>query len=225
MEVGEFINIEMQMDNRGSIEKRNIFYASKKISEQLKPGFKYDELKRVIIISILNYNFIDTPEYVTKTVRVIDKHRDYELNNTVTYYYIELPKFRKQNPDMKEPINQWLAFLDMERRDLLDMAEKESKIIKEASASYNVLTGDAELKRLEEIRMWSQMEEQAALSTAKEKGRLMGKAEGIAEGRTEGKRQKQLEIAKKSLKENIDIETISKITGLTIEEIRNLKHD
>ena len=76
------------------------------------------------------------------------------------------------------------------------MAEKESKIIKEASASYNVLTGDAELKRLEEIRMWSQMEEQAALSTAKEKGRLIGKAEGIAEGtakgRTEGKRQKQL---------------------------------
>ena len=37
----------------------------------------------------------------------------------------------------------------------------------------------------------------------------MGKAEGIAEGRTEGKRQKQLEIAKKSLKENIDIETLA----------------
>ena len=83
------------------------------------------------------------------------------------------------------------------------MAEKESKIIEEASASYNVLTGDAELKRLEEIRMWSQMEEQAALSTAK--------------------KEEQLEIAKKSLKENIDIETISKITGLTIDEILKLK--
>ena len=211
----------MQVNNIGSIEKRNTFYAGKKISEQLKPGLNYDTLKRIIIISILDYNFINVPEYVTKTVRVIDKHRYYELNNNVTYYYIELPKFRKLNPNMKEPINQWLAFLDMERRDLLDMAKKESKIIKEANASYNVLTGDAELKRLEEIRMWASMAEQSALSTAKEKGRLMGKAEG----RTEGKRQNQLEIAKKSLKENISIEVISKITGLSIEDILKLQDD
>ena len=31
---------------------------------------------------------------------------------------------------MKDPINQWLAFIDRERGDLLDMAEKENKIIK-----------------------------------------------------------------------------------------------
>ena len=95
------------------------------------------------------------------------------------------------------------------------MAEKESKIIKEASASYNVLTGDAELKRLEEIRMWSQMEEQAALSTAEKKGKIAGKAEG--------QKEKQLEIAKKLLKYGMKISEISKITDLTIEEIRKLK--
>ena len=63
----------------------------------------------------MDYSFIDLPEYVTETVRVASKHREYELNNGAKYYYIELSKFRKQNPDMKKPINQWLSFLDMER--------------------------------------------------------------------------------------------------------------
>lgn len=72
------------------------------------------------------------PEYVTKTVRVADKHREHEINNDVTYYYIELEKFRNQNPDMTIPINQWLAFIDMEKGELLEMAEKENNLIKKA---------------------------------------------------------------------------------------------
>ena len=90
------------------------------------------------------------------------------------------------------------------------MAEKESKIIKEANENYNVLTGDAELKRLEEVRMFAYMEEQAALSTAKK------------EGLSEEKKESQLEIAKKLLNLNLDIKKISKATGLSIDEIQKL---
>ena len=42
-------------------------------------------------------------------------------------------------------------------------------------------------------------------------------------GLKEGKKSKQLEIAKKSLEQNLDINVISTITGLSIEEINNLK--
>ena len=41
--------------------------------------------------------------------------RIYKKIGNVKYYYIELKKFRSQNPDMNEPLNQWLALLDMER--------------------------------------------------------------------------------------------------------------
>ena len=50
-----------------------------------------------------------------------------------------------------------------------------------------------------------------------------GYEEGIAEGIVEGQKSKQIEIAKKSLEQNIDINTISIITGLNIEEIKKLK--
>lgn len=44
-----------------------------------------------------------------------------------------------------------------------------------------------------------------------------------AKGKKEGKKERNIEIAKKSLEENIDINLISKITGLSLEEIKNLK--
>ena len=207
LENGKIINIEMQMKNNNNMEERTTFYAGKKISEQLEIGYNYKQLKKVIIISILNYNFINLPEYVTKTIRVADKHREYEINNNVEYYYIELKKFREQNPDMKEPINQWLAFIDMERGDLLEMAEKENKTIKEAKEYYEVLTGDAELKRLAEIRLMSALEEQSALDTA----------------RNEGAEQNKIEIAKKLLRKGMTIEEIAEITGLSKAAIEKLK--
>ena len=208
LESGEIINIEMQMENHNNMEKRTTFYASKKITEQFEPKTKYSELKKIVVISILNYSFIELPEYVTKTVRVADKHREYEINNDVTYYYIELEKFRNQNPDMKEPINQWLAFIDMERGDLLEMAEKENKLIKEAKETYNVLTGDEEMKRLAEVRLMSLLEEQAALASARDKGTKEGLEQGLKEGKEqglkEGKEQGLKEGKEQGIKEGVE---------------------
>ena len=71
---------------------------------------------------------------------------------------------------MDKIYNHWLAFIDMERGDLLEMAKKENKEIKDAVEDYEVLTGDAEIKRLAEIRLMSELEEQSALATARAKG-------------------------------------------------------
>ena len=48
-------------------------------------------------------------------------------------------------------------------------------------------------------------------------------AKGLDDGVEKGAREKQIEIAKSMLKENMDIEIIIKITGLTKEEIEKLK--
>lgn len=131
---------------------------------------------------------------------------------------------------MKDPINQWLAFIDMERGDLLDMAEKENKIIKEAKKTYETLTGDAEVKRLAEIRLMSKLEEQAALASARAKGTKdgleLGKKQGLELGKKEGlelgKKQEKFETAKKMKSKNMPIKDIIEFTGLTQKEIENL---
>ena len=243
LETGECINLEMQLKNNKNMEKRTTFYASKKISEQVGIGKYYENLRKVIIIAILDYSFIKLPEYVTETVRVAEKHREYKLNNDVKYYYIELEKFRKQKPDMSKKLNQWIAFIDRERGDLLEMAKRENKLVKKADEAYNVLTGDEEIKRLAEIRLMSQLEEHSALTVAKEegveiglekgkeigkkigqeRGEKIGQERGEKIGQERGKKENQLEVAKKMLSKNIPIETIIEITNLSKEEIENLK--
>ena len=244
---GKFVNVEIQLRNFNNIEERTTFYASKKITEQLGNGTNYEDLKPVIIIAILDYSFIDLPDYFTETIRVSANHRNYELNNTVKYYYIELNKFRNQNPDMSIPLNQWLAFLDMERGDLLDMAKKKNNLIKKAVENYEVLTGDAEVKRLAEIKLMSDLEEHSALTSARANGKArglkeglkLGREEGLQEGREEGLqegrekglqegREKGLQEAKKEiiinlLKENISLDKISKISGLSINKIKEIQ--
>ena len=226
LEDGEFINVEIQIKNYKYIEKRTTFYACKKLIEQLGPGEDYRQLKPTIIIAILDYSFIKLPEYITETVRVAKEHREYEINNDVKYYYIELEKFRNQNPDMTKRINQWSAFLDMERSDLLEMACKENDKVKRAVENYEVLTGDEEVKRLAEIRLMSKLEEKSALDCAREDGIEEGKKIGREIGREQERREtieKLRKIAKKLKEQKMQTKQIAEITGLSEEEIEDLK--
>ena len=57
---------------------------------------------------------------------------------------------------------------------------------------------------------------------AYEDGMEQGISQGIAQGITQGSQQKAIETAKNMLKDNLDIQTILKYTGLSIEEIKSL---
>ena len=223
LEDGEIVNVEMQLNDYKNIERRTCFYASKKIVEQLEPRGKYEDIKRVIVIAILDYNLTDLGDYIIETERVITNHKEYKLNNVVKYYYIELEKFRK-NPNMEDVRNQWLAFIDMERGDLLEMAKKENKEIEEAVEEYEVLTGDEEIKRLAEIRLMSELEEKSALASARAKGeaegRKIGEEEGRKLGQIEGSSWKKIEIAKKMIEKGYNNSEIIELLDLTEDELK-----
>ena len=65
------------------------------------------------------------------------------------------------------------------------------------------------------------------IDSAEEKGRAEGLAEGLAkgqaEGRAEGERAKAIEIAKQLLAMHLPMESITKATGLSEEELATLK--
>ena len=60
-------------------------------------------------------------------------------------------------------------------------------------------------------------------SQGKAEGFSQGKVEGKAEGISEGKNERNIEIARNMLKDNISVESISKYTDLSINEINSLK--
>ena len=98
----------------------------------------------------------------------------------------------------------------------------DNKLIKEAEEKLEALNADKEAQRLAELREKAIRDEAAALDGAFTRGKEQGLAEGLAEGKSNGILENRLQIAKKMLDDNFDIETIIKLTGLTREDIENL---
>lgn len=204
---GIIVNIEMQMRDLENIEERNDIYKSKTMSRDFEKGEDYKEARKVISINILNYNLFGFKEYISETTTVLKEHRDFEVNSLFKTYFIELPKFRESNPDMDDKLNQWLVFIDDTDRGKIKMAEEKNKILKQAKIEMNYLTGDNEVRRIAELQEKWESDRVSELSYATRKGEKKSK----------------LEIAKRMLEKNKDIEEIIELTELTKEEIESLK--
>ncbi len=215
---GIIVNIELQMKNNSNIEERTTFYSSKVISQETERGTDYKDINKVIMINILGYNLLEFDEYISETAIVLDKHRNYEILTGIKWYFIELPKFRNKNPDMNEKLNQWLSFIDDWDKEAVKMAEEKNDTLRAARIEMNYLTGDAEVRRMAELREKWEMDYVSGMNYAEKKGR----EEGIKEGIKKGEKEKQIEIARKLLKKKMDIKEIAEITGLTEKEIENL---
>ena len=207
---GVIVNIELQMRNYFNIEERTTLYSSKVISRETERGSSYSNISKVIMINILGYNLLEFDEYISDTVIVLNKHRDYEMLKGIKWYFIELPKFRKQNPDLNKKINQWLVFLDDSDQEAVKMAERKNNTLKKARKEIDYLTGDDAVRRLADLREKWEMDYVTGIECAETKGRK------------EGKKQKQIEIVQNLLKMGMKISEISEATGLTIEEIEQI---
>ena len=208
---GTIVSIEMQMRDEGNFKQRTTMYAGKVESRETKKGIKYEDISQIIMINILGFNMLDVEDYISETAIVLNKHRDYEVLTGIKWYFIELPKFRKAKPDMNEKINQWLAFIDDDNKEMIDMAENKNKTLKDARKEMNYLTGDAEVKRLAELREKWEMDRINAISYATKVGKEQGVKEGI------------IETAREMLKEKISEETIKKVTKLSQGELEEIK--
>jgi predicted transposase/invertase (TIGR01784 family) len=173
------------------------------LSEQLTVGDFYKDIKPVILINILNFNFLDVPEYHTQTVTVANEHRDYEVIKDITYHFIELPKFRQQRPELNNELDCWLALIDCEDRELIAMAEEKSPIIKEAKKEYEEILSEKVLKEIREFN------ETASYEKARY-GRWV-------------KEENSKAIAIELLKKGMDTDFIHQTTKLSIDEIKELQ--
>ena len=208
---GTIVNIELQIRNEYNIEERTTYYSSKVISRETQRGTAYEDIKQVIMINILGYEMFEYDDYISRSAIVLENHREYEVLKGIKWYFIELPKFRKQHPNMDDKVNQWLAFIDDNDRGLVKMAEEKNKTIKKAREEMTYLTGDEEVQRLAWLREKWEMDRVSAIKHAEKQGEQLGKKDN------------QIEIAKKLLQRKMPIEDIQEITLLSKEEIEKLK--
>ena len=95
----------------------------------------------------------------------------------------------------------------------MDKISESDKLMEELNDKIKKINQDSEvldviIENEEEIIAYSMYEK--------------GVQNGISQGISQGKKEKQLEMARNMLKDGLDIETISKYTGLSKEEIENI---
>ena len=204
----ETINIEIQLSDQYNMTQRTLYYWSKMYEEQMEQSDNYKKLSRTVCINILNYNYLDSDRF-HNTYRLKEIETNKELTDICEIHFIEIPKLRhldlKDEADMLEV---WVEFLRDPESEVIRSIETINNDIKKAKDKLYKLSQSKEDRELYFLREKSIRDEISALSKAKE--------EGIEQG--------ILEIAK-NLLDILDDNTISEKTGLSLEEVRQLRND
>ncbi|MBO6233642.1 MAG: Rpn family recombination-promoting nuclease/putative transposase [Clostridia bacterium] len=210
------VNIEMQVKDYYNTIDRSVFYGTGIYHENLNRGQDYLEMPKSISIWITDYDvFEEGPFHERARLK-----RDYEnivLTDKLEIHYIQLTKFKEKCKRISSKLEQWLTFIKNENVEEIRMID--NKLVQKAEDEFEYLTGDAETRRLAELREKAIRDEAAGLKSARRKGI----EEGIQQGIEKGIEKEKIATAKKMLAEKIDIELIMKITELTKEEIEKLK--
>ncbi|MBE5822040.1 MAG: Rpn family recombination-promoting nuclease/putative transposase [Clostridiales bacterium] len=127
---GIIINIEMQNYNEGDIEYRTERYGTKIYANSINKGTQYKGAKEVILINILNFRINKHKEYLSKTVTVIEKHRETEIKTKLKYYFIELPKVEGQKLNREDKLTQWLIYMRGKEKEEIEMIKEKNRDIR-----------------------------------------------------------------------------------------------
>ena len=183
---GRLLDIEMQLLHHSFYGKRALYYLAKEYAGQLEAGDDYTKLNTAIGIHFLDFGYFEDERYRHHFV-----FKDVEDNLTPTaldgmqLHFIEMPKFRKDWPEVSTDLERWVAFLKGAER--LDPARLPAQIVEEPALLKAVkqlerMGMDEEQRSIYESEVKRRMVDSIQLQTAREDGRLEGRQEGLQQG-------------------------------------------
>ncbi|ELC8333195.1 Rpn family recombination-promoting nuclease/putative transposase [Clostridium perfringens] len=210
----EHINIEIQVKNEYNMIQRTLYYWSKMYSEQIQNRDNYSKLERTVCINILNFKYLKNDKY-HNAYRLKEITSNEELTDLQEIHFIELPKFNEignkeyvENVEKMDALEKWLEFLVEPESNTVRQLELSNEEIKLAKSELYRLSMDSKEREQYNMREKAIYDRISALENAEAKGNFEGK----------------LEVAKKLLLADVDINIIISSTGLTKEEIIKIKN-
>ena len=209
---GTLVIIEMQVLNVEFFGKRVLYNAAKTYVSQLQKGQGYGMLQPVIALTLTDFEMFTNSDRVIS--RFVYKEETTNLrytDNNMELVFIELPKFTKELSQLETLVDKWIYF--MKYANTLTQVPPTMDIVPEIHQAFDIANqvnlNPEELEAIERQEM-SIYDQQGVIIYAEK------------QARKEGKKEATLAIARQLL-DRLDDETISQTTGLSIEEIRNLR--
>jgi predicted transposase/invertase (TIGR01784 family) len=108
--VGNECIVETQVTDKIGFAKRVVYYSAKSYSSQLDIGEEYYKLKPTIFIGILNFNFLESENYLSRHLILDAETQEHKLKD-LDFNFIELPKFNKEKEELETLIEKWIYFI------------------------------------------------------------------------------------------------------------------
>ena len=223
---GETVLIEIQRVGNQSFVYRSLYYWAKGYISNLRNNEKYNDLKQVIVINILDFNLLKDINKEHSCYVIKELETNHILTNHLEMHFLELPKYLYSSSKLTDELYAWFYFLTIKEKrekmeEIMEMLVKKNPIMKEVYDEYNKFVNTKDL-----FENYAEYEKNyfdiLALNEERIKGREEGLKEGLEKGIEQGEKNKAISIAKSLKKAGIDIKIISENTGLSIEEIEKL---
>ena len=230
----ELVIIELQFYGQDDYFQRMLYGVSKTIAEHLQQGAPYSKVRKVYSVNIVYFDLGIGDDYVYHGVTVfmgLHTNSELQLNakqqqlyNTTCigdlhpeYYIIKVGNF---NDVAMDTLDEWIYYLknNQIRDDFTAQGiDKARKIL-----AYEKLTDEEkrEHDRMVEENRNRESEILTAFTDGEFKGRTEGEAIGLEKGEAKGRTEEKVKLVIKSNQAGLSLETISTITGFTIEEIK-----
>uniref|UniRef100_UPI003F4C411F Rpn family recombination-promoting nuclease/putative transposase n=1 Tax=Brachyspira catarrhinii TaxID=2528966 RepID=UPI003F4C411F len=220
---GETVLIEIQRVGNQSFVYRSLYYWAKGYISNLRNNEKYNDLKQVIVINILDFNLLKDINKEHSCYVIKELETNHILTNHLEMHFLELPKYLSSSSKLTDELYAWFYFLTIKEKmeEIMEMLVKKNPIMKEVYDEYNKFVNTKDL-----FENYSEYEKNyfdiLALNEERIKGREEGLKEGLEKGIEQGEKNKAITMAKNMKARNMDLNLISELTGLSIEEIKNL---
>jgi len=248
-EKGEKFIVELQKAKQSYFKDRTLFYATFPIQEQAKQNDWDFKLKAVYTVAILDFVFEEDKADIHKyryDVKLTDIETCKVFYDKLTFIYLELPKFKKKIDELSTNFEKWLFVLkNLHKLNKIPDQLKEERFEKLFAIAEVAHFTREELKSYEDSKKFYR-DIKNSMDTAFEEGKVEGKVEGKEEGKVEGKEEglKQgelkglkkgrieglkegkktmiVEIIQNGVSNNMSVEILTQLTGLTEKEVLDI---
>ncbi len=222
------INIEAYTKFDLNSINKSLYYITRIQANKLEIGEDYYQLGKTIQINFVDNSILNLGDKLVYNFHfACDELPEVKLSEeAVCVKIVQIDKAR-EIAYTKNKLEKWLKFIAEESYEEREKIAEGDDLLMELNDWIKKYVNDEETQ--EKLNKWDL---QIAKNKGYEKGKEEGQAEGLqqgieqgkAEGIAEGTKKTQFKIIQNMLNNNMDLKDISNITGISIEEIEEIKN-
>src|SRR6185437_13773100 len=201
--------IEMQVLNHDGFEKRILYNAAKNYSMQLVKSEQYHLLNPIIALTIVDFIMFEDTKKVISNFKLVEKEEFINYSDDLEMIFIELPKFIKEQHELKDIKDQWIYFIK-NAGSLEYIPDNMSPLV---NSAFNV-SNTAGLSP-EELEI--QYKKKEFISIQKLSLQLAEQ-----QGEAKGSERRTIEMAKAMLLKGVSLDIVASVSGLPQEILAKL---